>query len=75
VSSRLPHPPTQAGPKTEQWAVSKIISHNKSTNTYVIESTKTAYAAAKEVGLKNPRLITEYSVGNGVKHWILTTEK
>ena len=55
--------------------MSKIISHDKSTNTYVIESNKMAYIAAEEVGLKNPRLITEYSVGNWIKHWIFTTGK
>lgn len=56
-------------------ATSKIISHDEQDNTYVVESTKMAYVAAEEVGLKNPRLITEYSVGNGVKHWIFTAEK
>lgn len=55
--------------------MSKLISYNKATNTYIVESTKMAHVAAEEVGIKNPRLISEYSIGNGVKHWIFTTGK
>ena len=55
--------------------MSKIISHDKATNTYVVESTKMAYVAAEEVGLHNPHLLTEYSLGDGVKHWVFKAEK
>jgi len=51
-------------------AKSKIISHDTLTNTYVVESSKMAYVAAEEVGLRHPRLITESTVGDGIKHWV-----